>query len=286
MLGLARQRRAAAPQSPGIEPARAALIQQRIGELKARLAEGGAREAAIRALVYIGMGGRGRRRAGVQRIAPDPRREPGPDAAGLQAGAARAVLQPDARPRRGAGRHPEDAAGRRRRAAGRMLRRPCRRIVEAAGPAERGAGAAAGADREAASSGSGTQSGSCKRAPRRSQQARAGSRARRNATQAEVDAMQTQTPEVRAPDRALQGAAAHALRRGAPLRREFAARRRRSRADGPAEADPGRAEGAHRGRGRAVRHRHRRPANWSTRRTAPARPRPRCAWRARARSRC
>ena len=45
--------------SPGIEPARAALIRQRIGELKARLAEGGPREAAIRALVYIGMGGEG-----------------------------------------------------------------------------------------------------------------------------------------------------------------------------------------------------------------------------------
>ena len=45
--------------SPGIEPARAALIKQRIGELKARLAEGGPREAAIRALVYIGMGGDG-----------------------------------------------------------------------------------------------------------------------------------------------------------------------------------------------------------------------------------
>ena len=45
--------------SPGIEPARAALIKQRIGELKARLAEGGPREAAIRALVYIGMGGEG-----------------------------------------------------------------------------------------------------------------------------------------------------------------------------------------------------------------------------------
>ncbi len=45
--------------SPGIEPAHAALIQQRIGELKARLAEGGPREAAIRALVYVGMGGAG-----------------------------------------------------------------------------------------------------------------------------------------------------------------------------------------------------------------------------------
>ena len=46
-------------QSPGIDPARAALIQQRIGELKSRLAEGGPREAVIRALVYIGMAGPG-----------------------------------------------------------------------------------------------------------------------------------------------------------------------------------------------------------------------------------
>jgi hypothetical protein len=44
---------------PGIDPQHAAFIEQRIGELKARLAEGGAREAAIRALVYIGMGGAG-----------------------------------------------------------------------------------------------------------------------------------------------------------------------------------------------------------------------------------
>jgi hypothetical protein len=48
-----------ARKSPGIEPARAALVQQRIAELKARLAEGGAREAAIRALLYVGMGGAG-----------------------------------------------------------------------------------------------------------------------------------------------------------------------------------------------------------------------------------
>ena len=100
-------------QSPGIEPARAALIKQRIGELKARLAEGGAaRSRDPRAGVHR-HGRRRRRRAGLQRTAPDPHREPGPDAAGLQAGAARAVLQPAARPRGGAGRHPEDAAGRR-----------------------------------------------------------------------------------------------------------------------------------------------------------------------------
>jgi hypothetical protein len=58
MLGLAGTTAPPRP-SPGIEPARAALIQQRIGELKARLAEGGPREAAIRALVYIGMGDEG-----------------------------------------------------------------------------------------------------------------------------------------------------------------------------------------------------------------------------------
>jgi hypothetical protein len=58
LLGLAGSTEPPRP-SPGIEPARAALIKQRIGELKARLAEGGPREAAIRALVYIGMGGEG-----------------------------------------------------------------------------------------------------------------------------------------------------------------------------------------------------------------------------------
>jgi len=45
--------------SPGIDPARAVLIKQRIAELKSRLAEGGPREAVIRALVYIGMAGPG-----------------------------------------------------------------------------------------------------------------------------------------------------------------------------------------------------------------------------------
>ena len=44
---------------PGLEPERIAFIQQRIAELKARLAEGGLREAAIRGLVYIGMAGPG-----------------------------------------------------------------------------------------------------------------------------------------------------------------------------------------------------------------------------------
>jgi Protein of unknown function (DUF3141) len=44
---------------PGLEPERVAYIEQRIGELKARIGEGGPREAAIRCLVYIGMAGSG-----------------------------------------------------------------------------------------------------------------------------------------------------------------------------------------------------------------------------------
>jgi hypothetical protein len=44
---------------PGLEPERLAFVQQRIAELKARLAEGGLREAAIRGLVYIGLAGPG-----------------------------------------------------------------------------------------------------------------------------------------------------------------------------------------------------------------------------------
>jgi hypothetical protein len=44
---------------PGTEPERLAFIQQRIEEIKARIAEGGALEAGIRSLVYIGMAGPG-----------------------------------------------------------------------------------------------------------------------------------------------------------------------------------------------------------------------------------
>jgi hypothetical protein len=40
---------------PGIEPEEIAYMNERITEIKARIAEGGAREAAIRAVVYIGM---------------------------------------------------------------------------------------------------------------------------------------------------------------------------------------------------------------------------------------
>jgi hypothetical protein len=44
---------------PGLEPEELAFIQQRLAELKARIAEGGLREAAIRSLVYIGLAGPG-----------------------------------------------------------------------------------------------------------------------------------------------------------------------------------------------------------------------------------
>jgi hypothetical protein len=41
---------------PGLEPEERAYIERRIAELKARIPEGGLREAAIRALIYIGLG--------------------------------------------------------------------------------------------------------------------------------------------------------------------------------------------------------------------------------------
>ncbi|MBK6864679.1 MAG: DUF3141 domain-containing protein [Ideonella sp.] len=44
---------------PALEPERLAFIEQRIAELKARIAEGGPREAVIRALVFVGMAGPG-----------------------------------------------------------------------------------------------------------------------------------------------------------------------------------------------------------------------------------
>ncbi len=56
---------------PGMEPEEIAYINARIAEIKARIGEGGEREAAIRALVYIGMGGTAldeRRFAVVQQI--------------------------------------------------------------------------------------------------------------------------------------------------------------------------------------------------------------------------
>ncbi len=56
---------------PGMEPEEIAYINERIAEIKARIAEGGAREAVIRALVYISLAGAGldeRRFAVVQQI--------------------------------------------------------------------------------------------------------------------------------------------------------------------------------------------------------------------------
>jgi DNA-binding transcriptional MerR regulator len=44
---------------PGMDPERLAQIERRIAELKAGVADGGPREAAIRALVHIGMAGPG-----------------------------------------------------------------------------------------------------------------------------------------------------------------------------------------------------------------------------------
>jgi hypothetical protein len=46
-------------QKPGLDPEHVARIRERIAELRARIAEGGPREAAIRALVYIGLAGSG-----------------------------------------------------------------------------------------------------------------------------------------------------------------------------------------------------------------------------------
>ncbi|WP_051534514.1 DUF3141 domain-containing protein [Deefgea rivuli] len=45
--------------APALDPERMAFIQQRIAELKANITEGGAREAVIRVLLYIGMAGAG-----------------------------------------------------------------------------------------------------------------------------------------------------------------------------------------------------------------------------------
>ena len=57
--GRGRRRPQPPRRGPATEPEREALVQQRIAELKAGMAEGGAREAALRALVYVGLGGQG-----------------------------------------------------------------------------------------------------------------------------------------------------------------------------------------------------------------------------------
>jgi hypothetical protein len=58
MVGL-RASDASPRRRPGNEPERIAFVEQRIGELRARIAQGDGREAAVRCLCYIGMGGPG-----------------------------------------------------------------------------------------------------------------------------------------------------------------------------------------------------------------------------------
>lgn len=61
---------------PGTEPEEIEYINQRIAEIRARISEGGTTEAVIRALVYIGMGGKAldeRRFAVVQQIHDEER---------------------------------------------------------------------------------------------------------------------------------------------------------------------------------------------------------------------
>jgi hypothetical protein len=61
---------------PGMEPEEIAYIEQRIAEIKERICEGGATEAAIRALMYVGMGGAAvdeRRFAVIQQIHDEER---------------------------------------------------------------------------------------------------------------------------------------------------------------------------------------------------------------------
>ena len=144
MLGL-RGSETAPRQSPGIDPARAALIKQRIGELKSRLAEGGPREAVIRALVYIGMAG-----PGVDERAFNELRQIRAENQGLTLQAFKQVLREqffslmldrDAALEGIAKMLPADAAGRK------ALLAVIHRTVEAAGAAERRARAAVGADR-------------------------------------------------------------------------------------------------------------------------------------------
>ena len=99
-------------QRPGLEPERIAFIQQRIAELKARLAEGGLREAAIRSLVYIGMAGPGVDERAFNVLRQIRAENDGMTLQEFKQMLREQYLQPDARPRGGARRHPEDAAGR------------------------------------------------------------------------------------------------------------------------------------------------------------------------------
>ena len=98
-------------------------IKDRIAELKAGIAKGGAREAAIRALLYVGMGGAGADERSFNTLREMRAENDGHDAGGVQADRARAVLQPGAGPGRRARRHPGHAAGRRGQAHAHPARR-------------------------------------------------------------------------------------------------------------------------------------------------------------------
>ena len=118
---------------PGIEPERIAFIQERIAELKARIAEGGMREAAIRSMVYIGMAGPGVDERAFNQLRQMRAKHGGLTLEEFKRDAPRTVLRPDARPGRRAGRDSKDASrrqtpGRRRwRRFGPSWRRPVRR---------------------------------------------------------------------------------------------------------------------------------------------------------------
>ena len=132
---------------PSVEPERIAFVQQRIAEIKARVAEGGGREAAIRALVYIGLAGHSVDERAFNELQRLRAEEGGMTLAGIQGGVAGAVLRASAGPGRSARRHPEDAASRPGRARRVARRDPRRRI----GPrrAHRRAGGTVPADRTA-----------------------------------------------------------------------------------------------------------------------------------------
>ncbi len=138
---------------PALEPERIAFIQQRIAELKARVAEGGPREAAIRSLVYIGMAGPGVDERAFNELRQIRAENEGLTLEAFKQIAARAVLQPAARPRRRARRDSEDAAGRRREPAQQHRWRRSAQVASAAGESTGERARAAGADRRSCSRG-------------------------------------------------------------------------------------------------------------------------------------
>jgi len=118
---------------PGMDPERVAQIRERIATLRARVAKGGAREAAIRALLYVGMGG-----AGADERSFNTLREMRSENAGMSLAEFKQtvreqyfslVLDPEGALAALATMLPADAAGRKR------ILDAIRRIGDAAGPA-------------------------------------------------------------------------------------------------------------------------------------------------------